>query len=184
MVDNTIFNHLTYADDLVIYLIFFLFCAGFQQLFEVCSQKAPQTSTLIVMQWRVIIYHYIIVRSRKDHKLSFWTSLDRMWSLQCVMRLKQMTWLMIGTFVQANMAICKFNMCSVTVKTTLFKTYFTHMYAARLRRESSVICILSLICNLGMRLLLKVLWWGCASQSVLVYHLLCCIMQCHVQTYV
>ena len=60
-------------------------------------------------------------------------------------------------YVQANMAICKFNMCSVTVKTTLFKTYFTHMYAARLRRESSVICILSLICNLGMRLLLKVL---------------------------
>ncbi len=61
-------------------------------------------------------------------------------------------------YAQANMLIRKFSMYSVPVKTTLFKTYCTHMHTAHLwrRYRRSSMQKLTVAYNDGMRLLLKV----------------------------
>ena len=69
-------------------------------------------------------------------------------------------------YAQAKTLIRKFGMCSVPVKTSLFKTYRTPMYTAHLwchyRRSSMQ--KLNVAYNDGMKLLLKVPRWSSASQ--------------------
>ncbi len=69
-------------------------------------------------------------------------------------------------YAQANMLMCKFNMCSGFVKTTLLRAFCTPMYTAHLWRcyRKSSMQKLSVAYNDGVRLLLKAPRWSSASR--------------------
>jgi len=69
-------------------------------------------------------------------------------------------------YAQAKMPIRKFGMCSVSVRTTLYRAHCTPMYTAHLWRcyRKSSMQKLNVAYNDGLRLLLKVARWSSASQ--------------------
>ena len=172
-VGNSLINHHMYADDLV---IFSPYSAGLQQLLRVCSQYGSDFD----VNYNTRKSNIMIVRSKDDSKLSFpdfflsGTVLEVCNEAKCLGHYitddlsddRDIFRQCRAMYAQANTLIRKFGMCSVHVKTTLFKAYCTPMYTAHLWRQykKSSIQRLTVAYNDGMRLLLKVPRWSSASQ--------------------
>lgn len=134
--------------------------------------------------------HIIIVRSNQDRKLTFptfylsgsplgvceeikylghvisddWTDDNDIYRQRCKI------------YSQANMLLRKFSMCSDSVKSSLFRTYITLLYAGQLwsKYKKRSIQRLKISYNDAFRLLLHVPRWHSASQLFVSKHVPTC----------
>ena len=173
MIGNTIINHLMYADDLVILCPY---SAGLQQLLRVCSQYGADFD----IKYNSKKSNIMIARSREDNKLLVPDFLLSGAVLKVCEEVKYLGHFITADlsddrdirrqycmmYAQANMLKRKFSMCSLSVKTTLFKAFCTPMYTAHLwrRYKKSSMQKLNVAYNDGMRLLLHMSRWSSASQ--------------------
>ena len=163
-VGNSVVNHLMYADDLV---VFSPCSAGLQQLLRVCWQYGPEFD----IKYNASKSKIMITRSR-DHKKLLFPDFLLSSSVLKVCEIKYLGHYISSDlsddkdiyrqcrmlYAQANMLLRKFSMCSVAVKTTLFRSYCTPMYTAHLwhRYRKCSMRKLTVAYNDCMRLLLKV----------------------------
>ena len=164
-IGDCLINHLMYADDLV---ILSPYSAGLQQLLAICSMYGAEFD----IKYNAKKSKIMIVRSREDRKARF----PEFYLAGMVLGVcSDITYL--GHYItndltddkdilrqrrklyaQANMLCRKFNMCSLTVKTALFRAYCTPLYTAHLwcRYKRGSIRSLTVAYNDCMRLLLGV----------------------------
>ena len=130
MIGNTIINHLMYADDLVILCPY---SAGLQQLLRVCSQYGADFD----IKYNSKKSNIMIARSREDNKLLVPDFLLSGAVLKVCEEVKYLGHFITADlsddrdirrqycmmYAQANMLKRKFSMCSLSVKTTLFKAF-------------------------------------------------------------
>lgn len=172
LVGSSLINHLMYADDLVVVSP----CsAGLQQLLKVHTQYGSEFD----ISFNAKKSNVMIVRSKGDKNMTFPVFyLSNSPLLEC----KEVTYLgHIFTnalsddkdiyrqrrklYVQANMLLRKFSMCSFNVKCSLFKAFCTPMYSAHLwcNYKKSSLQKLTVAYNDTMRLLLRIPRWFSAS---------------------
>ena len=150
-VGDSLINHLMYADDLV---IFSPYSAGLQQLLRICTQYGADFD----IKYNAKKSKIMIIRSREDRQSNF---PDFYLSGTALGVCREITYLghIIANdlsddkdiyrqrrklYAQANMLCRKFSMCSVPVKSSLFRAYCTPLYTAylwcRYKQGNMLVC--------------------------------------------
>uniref|UniRef100_A0A3P9KQQ7 Reverse transcriptase domain-containing protein n=1 Tax=Oryzias latipes TaxID=8090 RepID=A0A3P9KQQ7_ORYLA len=177
------FNHLMYADDLV---IFSPYSAGLQTLLKVCSDYGKDFD----IKYNPSKSKVMIVRTKDDRNVNFpvlklcGTTLEQTSSIKYLGRFITDDWRddrdiqrqYCKLYAQANMLIRKFSACSLQVKCSLFRAYCTPLYTAPLwwNYGRGTFHKFLVAYNDAFRLLLQVPRWYRASQLFVDAHIPTC----------